>query len=224
MKKAKLRYLKIAVVLTAAICFLGCSLISNNKKDKAAIKWQKIRLIYYSDSVFPKINALVRNGDMITRLGTDITSEMLRQMNQVDKSFSHCGIASIENDTIFVYHAIGGEFNPDQKLKREPLFNFCHPSENKAVGVFNMALDSITIRKLISIVQTTYRNGIPFDLKFDYKTDDRLYCAEFVSKSYGKAIRDNNWFHFSVRNTFKYVAVDNLFLNKNMVEKAHLTY
>jgi hypothetical protein len=221
-----LLFMQTAAIITAAVCFMACG---NNdpvekKLNTPAIDYQAKRLALYNDSVFPKAKAIIRSGDMITRLGTDITSEMIRQLNQSDQSFSHCGIANIEHDTIFVYHAIGGEFNPDQKLKRESLYTFCHPSENKAIGVFHMEMDTTDNHSLINIIQSAYSKGILFDMKFDYTTDDRLYCAEFVSKSYSNAIKDSNWFNFSVRKTFKYVAVDNLFLNKLMIKRIHFTY
>ncbi len=44
---------------------------------------------------------MIRQGDMILRTGNDFTSESLRRLSLNDKTYSHCGIASIENDTPF---------------------------------------------------------------------------------------------------------------------------
>src|SRR4051812_41975620 len=93
--------------------------IPNEKANQPSTNYEAQRLSTYNNEVYPKAVSVIKSGDIITRLGSDITSEMIRQFNQKDKSFSHCGIASIEHDTVFIYHAIGGEFNPDQKLKRE---------------------------------------------------------------------------------------------------------
>lgn len=218
---------KIAVIfaIVAAICLYACepSARPDEKTIADAEKWQLHRLQVY-DSLFPTISLKVRGGDMVTRLGSDITSEMLRQMNQTDQSFSHCGIASIEHDTIFVYHAIGGEFNPDQKIKRETLYSFGHPSENKSLGFFKAQLDSAQVSKLIAIAQHHYQIGTPFDMKFDYNTDDRQYCAEFVAKAYSHAKCDSSWFQFSTKGNFRYVAVDNLTHAKMMSEIARYSY
>src|SRR5436189_2330486 len=62
------------------------------------------------------IKTSIQNGDLVTRTGNDFTSQSLRSLNQRDKTYSHCGIASIEHDSVFVYHALGGDFNPDQKI------------------------------------------------------------------------------------------------------------
>ena len=223
--KSDLSFYTTATVIAVAVCLIACTNqpLKNSPAETAA-GWESKRLSRYNTVVFAKAAAVIKTGDMITRLGTDITSEMICQLNQTDKSFSHCGIASLEHDTLFVYHAIGGEFNPDQKLKREELYTFCHPSESKSVGIFEIAMDSITIKKLITDIQEIYQKGTLFDMDFDYKTDDRLYCAEFVSKSYSKAISDSSWFTFTTKGHFKYVAVDNLFLNKSMREKMRCEY
>ncbi len=215
-----------AAVFAAALCFSACNHpAEKNKEDKTvAAQWQQHRLQLYNDTIFPKAIAVVHSGDMVTRLGTDITSEMLRQMNQADQSFSHCGIASIENDTVFIYHAIGGEFNPDQKIKRETLYSFGHPHDNKSIGIFRPATDSSKIKTLLSIAQGAFQNGMPFDMDFDYATDDRQYCAEFVAKSYSRAIADSSWFSFSTKGKFQYLAVDNLFQTTLMKEVLRFSY
>ncbi|MEJ7673805.1 MAG: hypothetical protein WKF59_14190 [Chitinophagaceae bacterium] len=102
---------------------------------------------------------IIHQGDMILRTGNDFTSESLKQLSFTDKTYSHCGIASIENDTIFVYHALGGEWNPDEKLRRDPLKLFCNPEENRGFGVFSFKCNSIQINKLDSIVKEWYKEG-----------------------------------------------------------------
>ena len=47
---------------------------------------------------FIQINAMektIHSGDLVTRSGNDFTSKSLRLLNQHDKTYSHCGIASI---------------------------------------------------------------------------------------------------------------------------------
>lgn len=218
-------FLQTSAVFAAVVCFTACTFTSGNpNKEEETNAWQQKRLRIYNDSLFPKLGSIIRNGDLVTRLGTDITSEMLRKMNKEDQSFSHCGIASIENDSIFIYHAIGGEFNPDQKLKRDLLYAFGHPFDTKSIGVFNMNMNDKVLKKLISQVHIIYNRGIPFDMEFDYSTDDRLYCAEFVSKCFSYALNDSSWFHFTHHNHFKYVAIDNLLSGNKMVAKIHLNY
>jgi len=125
----------------------------------------------------------LKNGDIIFRNGNDDVSEVARQMNRKDSSWSHCGILFIENDSVVVYHALGGEYNPDMKLMREPLQLFCNPRENLAFGVYRFPLDSGQLYLLTQQVKKHYRNGLKFDLFFNFDTDEFMYCTEFVFKS-----------------------------------------
>lgn len=183
--------------------------ISPNNQESVN-NYQTQRLIHYNNAVYPALKKSLQTGDLLLRLGSDITSEMLRQLNLKDKRYSHCGIVSIEGDTAFVYHAIGGEFNPDQKIKREPLYSFCHPAENEAAAVLRPKTSSRLQQQIALQAKHFWQQGIPFDMSFDYNTDGRLYCAEMVSKAVSRAIADSSWFSFTHLNGRTYVAVDNL--------------
>jgi|SRR6218665_209885 len=154
---------------------------------------------------------LIRTGDMITRTGNDFTSLCLRQFCQTDKTYSHCGIASIEHDTVFVYHALGGEFNPDQALLREPLVMFVTPEANNGFGVFRFNADTAQTRRLIAEVHKAYADRISFDMKFDLATDDRMYCSEFTAKMFRRSFSNDTMFTTVKTPAMEYLAPDNLF-------------
>ena len=166
----------------------------------------------------------IRQGDLILRTGIDFTSESLRLFSATDKTFSHCGIASIEHDTIFVYHSLGGEWNPDEKLRRDRLELFCDPGENRGFGIFTFNFQPKQLKALDSIVRSWYAEGVTFDMDFDLNTDDRLYCAEFVGKALQRASGGAIKFSTTRINNFEFIAVDNLFLHKNCVEKERTKY
>src|SRR5690606_16994933 len=107
--------------------------------------------------------------------GNDFTSDVMRKLSLVDKTYSHCGIASLENDTLFVYHAMGGEWNPDKKIRRDPFILFCNPHENRGFGIFRYKLPDSLLDQFLSNVSSYYQKGILFDLKFDLTTDDKMY-------------------------------------------------
>jgi len=90
----------------------------------------------YAANCIEEAKKIICTGDVITRCGTDFTSLSIKAFSQTDPSYSHCGIASVEHDTVFVYHAIGGELNPDEALQKERLEDFCSPLSNEAFGVF----------------------------------------------------------------------------------------
>jgi hypothetical protein len=156
---------------------------------------------------------LAHNGDLVFRNGTDDVSAAARSMNEKDTSYSHCGLIMIENDSVYVYHAIGGHYNPDQTLKREPLDSFCNPADNDRFGIFRYEMDSLETGKLERIVHGYYAAGLRFDLFFNFFSDDEMYCSEFVYKSLNKAL--NGRLRFLIRrDKWPYgVSLDDLFLH-----------
>lgn len=164
------------------------------------------------DSIF-YYKKLVKQGDLILRTGRDFTSETFRQLSAHDKTYSHCGIASIEHDSVFVYHAIGGEWNPDQKLRRDPFEFFCNPYENRGFGIFRYKLSAQQNNNLSNEVKNLYRQGVMFDMQFDLATDNRMYCSEFVYKAITRATHDAVAIPVSVAYNKKFITTDDLFLN-----------
>ncbi len=182
------------------------------------------RMADFEKRILPEAIACIQSGDLVTRYGNDLTSFLLVNMNPVDKSFSHCGVASIEKDTVFIYHAIGGEFNPDQKLKRETLFSFAHPADNKALGIFKPELQAGALPLLLQHVKKEFAAGLRFDMDFDLQTDDRQYCSEFAAKSYGLVWEGLSWVKITEQAGRRFIPVDALFLNEKMKEKKRWSY
>lgn len=173
-----------------------------------------------------ELKPVIQPGDMIFRSGMDEVSHAARSFNRKDTSYSHCGLLFIENDTIFVYHALGGIYNPSQKLMRQPLDSFCNPAENNAVAVYRYPLTSPQINKLEETVQRYFNAGVKFDLYFNYQSDDRLYCAEFVFKSLNRAV-DSTLTSYIRTDTIPYgVTTDDLFLHprSRLIRKENFIY
>jgi hypothetical protein len=130
---------------------------------------------------------LIKNGDIIFRNGNDEVSAAARSMNRKDTSYSHAGILFIEHDSVLVYHSIGGIYNPGNRLRRDPIDSFCNPVENSAFGIYRFNLRAEEYSRLREIVSNYYKQGLKFDMFFNYLSDDEMYCSEFVFKSLNKA-------------------------------------
>lgn len=167
---------------------------------------------------------IVADGDVITRTGIDFTSQALKQFCKQDDTYSHCGIILKENDSFFVYHAIGGELNPKQTLQREWLPWFCDGASNEGIGIFRFNMDSITLEKEKKFIAEKFATGILFDMNFDLKSDDKMYCSEFVAKTLMHAFQNNQLFDTTHIQGLDYFAVDNIFLNKNCREIHRFKY
>ena len=171
-----------------------------------------------------QLKKLILPGDIITRTGNDFTSQSLKTLNRKDKTFSHCGIASLENDSLFVYHALGGEWNPDQKIKRELFDLFCSPLNNNMVGVYRFKLLQLQKNRLLQQAKLFYKSNILFDLDFDLKTDDKMYCTEFVYKSILKATDSLLTINHSFIKEFEFIGVDDIIHNSLCSKIAVLNY
>jgi hypothetical protein len=213
--------------LVAIFGFTACR--QSSGEQERIIKEKNSRLLLarihlFKTSVLPDVLKTAKNGDIVTRMGTDLTSLMLSRLNPTDTSFSHCGIISMENDTAFVYHAIGGEFNPDQKMRRDPLAEFAHPADSKRLGIFGAAINEDEQKALCSYVKELYKKGLPFDMEFNLATDEKQYCSEMVAKSIGKIIGKKDWVSTLQTESICFIPVENIYLNPLVTEKKRFVY
>ncbi len=170
-------------------------------------------MIDHALAAIPKLEKLVKTGDLVTRTGNDFTSQSLRTLNQRDKTWSHCGIALIENNRVFVLHALGGEFNPDQKIRKDPFIIFAEPYSNKGIGIFRYDIGTAGIDRIVAKAKKFYNDGIMFDMDFNLSTDERLYCTEFAWKSLQTPGSEINGINESAIKDFEFIGVDDLILH-----------
>jgi hypothetical protein len=175
---------------------------------RASVRWNKV----HADSA---IN-LVRNGDLVLRSGSDEISAVFKKANTKDKSYSHAGIVFIENGYPFVYNCTGTAADPKALLKRDSLQAFVSPAENMAFAVYRYKLSSDQADKLHAIAIQYFKERRQFDPYFDLATDSSLYCTEFIYKAMIAATGDKQYFPVTHTPYFNYVAVDNLFLRRDI--------
>ncbi|MFZ4769297.1 MAG: hypothetical protein ACOYLO_03895 [Ferruginibacter sp.] len=171
-----------------------------------------------------EIKHIIHSGDFVTRTGNDFTSQSLRTLNRRNETYSHCGIASIENDSLFIYHAMGGEWNPDEKLRRDPFESFAEPYSNKGIGIFNFLVTDSLKNNLLNVTRQFYQDGLMFDMDFDLQTDDRMYCAEFIYKTFLKASNNQLAFNKSRIGDFVFIGVDDIFLHPLCRTRIEIVY
>ncbi len=146
-------------------------------------------------------------------MGLGADSYLLSQMNRKNKAYSHCGIVMIENGYPFVYHSIGGEDNPDERLRRDSASFFFSPKHNTSIAIMHYDYSDDRIAALRQIVSRYYKEKPKFDMKFDLKTDDRIYCAEFIYKAVNKAMNDTSYIKTTSFLGYTFVGIDDLFIN-----------
>lgn len=187
----------------------SCSAVTEKKSQlpKVKITEAEKRKIASAISTIQKLKPTVLTGDLIMRTGNDFTSDVMRKLSLKDKTYSHSGIASLENDTLFVYHSMGGEWNPDKKIRRDPFELFCNPKENRGFGIYRYQLDEDQLKRFIQNAIGFYEQGVTFDMKFDLATDDQMYCTEYVFKAINQLIPINT----TTINGITFISPDNLY-------------
>lgn len=202
MKRTSIIVLSLFFVLTACSIQDKKQPIANSREDTVS---NTARIV--------NMKKLVQSGDLIFRNGNDEVSRAARSFNRKDTSYSHCGIIFIEHDSVFVYHALGGTYNPSQKLMRQPIEAFADPTENNSIGIYRYGLSSGELAKLTNVVHNYHRAGLKFDIFFNFQSDNAMYCSEFVFKSLNIAAA-GKYTSFIRTDTMPYgVTTDDLYLN-----------
>ena len=131
--------------------------------------------------------SLLKEGDLVLRLNTDPASQYIKNFSRTDKSYSHAGIVIVENGYPYVYHIVNGTENPGEKLRKDSLKQFCNPRRNLGFGIYRYNLSSSETGSLHKLLQQWYAKGIGFDSVFNFRSNDKMYCSEMVSKALTKA-------------------------------------
>jgi hypothetical protein len=168
---------------------------------------------WYNKHLIDSAVSLLKSGHIVLRAGLGADSYLLAQMNRKDKTYSHCGIVMIEHGYPFVYHSIGGEDNPDERLRRDSASFFFSPLHNEGLAVVCYDYGADKVNELRQVVDQYYQARPKFDMKFDLKTDDKLYCAEFVYKAINKAMHDPTYITTTSVLGCTFVGIDDLVVN-----------
>jgi Permuted papain-like amidase enzyme, YaeF/YiiX, C92 family len=173
------------IILFISYCFHSC--VSNSANQHPTPVATKNYIDPYT--MIRDGQALLKEGDLVVRLNQDPFSQFIKQVNRVDKSYSHAGIVLLENGYPYVYHIVNGDENPDEKLRKDSLSRYCHPRKNIAYGIFRYEMEAGEITSLKSLIHEWYAKGVRFDLNFDLKTDNQMYCSEMIRKVLAGATR-----------------------------------
>lgn len=181
---------------------------------------KQIRATHLVDSARHFLHA----GAIVLRRGNDAISSLFAELNKTDKSYSHCGIAFQEEGRWYVYHSIGGEDNPDARLRRDAFSTFVRRNHNYGFAIAQLRLKPAQTASLQELVKSWYHEGKPFDMQFDLKSDDRLYCAEMLYKAFNQVIDGPGCFPVTEHRGFRYVSTDNIYRNKAVEMLCRINY
>jgi len=123
---------------------------------------------------YDRLFEIVKDGDVICRLGEMIWSQFFKDISLTDKRFSHTGIIRVKDGKITVIHAEGTTEPGKDYVKEEPLSDFLKIA--RAIGIYRI---KNTDASQISNIAYEYI-GVPFDWQFDMHNNSELYCTELL--------------------------------------------
>ena len=187
-----------------------------------------------------KASLLLKEGDLVTRSDDDFESLALQNFSQKDRTYSHSGIAFKEDSIFMIYHCMAGIENPNGACRKEPFDSFVNPSKKTGFGIFQYQLSIAEKERLHLVLQQNYQSKKPFDISFNLKTDDSLYCSEMISKGLQHATKGRvkiptSFLHnftpkimgYQTRRffkTFEYIGIDDLYMNRFCKEIIRVKY
>ena len=161
-------------------------------------------------SRYPNIK-LLKSGDIILRRGYGIDSIVAANFSNKEKRYSHAGIIYKDKNNIYVIHSEDNKRKGFNGVVQEKLQNYLKGIKIWAVYRYN----DINSTKLISYILKEEQSNILFDMDFDLKTNKKMYCSEFIYKSFNKVSQKKLIIASKLFLSKRYVVITDLYLNKN---------
>jgi Permuted papain-like amidase enzyme, YaeF/YiiX, C92 family len=187
------------------------------------------------------VKPLLQSGMLIMRSDDDYESLTLQNFSNTEKVFSHAGLLFKEDSGFVVYHSMTGVENPKGTIRRDSYDVFVNPKQKTGFGIFKYKISDKEVAKLHQIIKKGYDDKVPFDMFFNLKTDDSLYCSEMIYKGLKKATNNRviipNSFMINFKpkimgykynsaflKRFEYIALDNLYINQFCTEVKRVAF
>jgi hypothetical protein len=134
------------------------------------------------------LKARSQAGDLVVRLTDDVVSDVIKNMNETDKAFSHAGIVVWQNNRKMVCNITPDESEKGaDTIRYEPLDSFVNPKYNLAAGLFRYRFTDTERQVFLAALDSFKRLQPHFDEQYNYATDNKLYCSEMIAKALTKA-------------------------------------
>jgi len=200
----------IATFIMIFVCF---GLVFEHKKTMPATK---------RVNAFQKPTIPIKTGDVVFRSGKGFISDMFRKTSKNQQRFSHAGIAVVEHGNIFVYHMLGTPEKSQNALRKDKLADFCNSNENIEYAVYRFQELNGKETRVNDYIKPLEIKKLIFDEHFDFKSDDAMYCTEFIYKILLASCDFK--LSVSVLNGNEYVPLDNLYINNHSLKITEVSY
>jgi len=165
------KYIYTATVLILGIAFL----VWNPIKSKTQVVSEPIK--------FPQFE----HGDIVLKRGKGIVSKKMISALGEEVPYSHLGIYYQKADTAFLIHSLSGGDNQQDGVQAISINDFVGSAKPDAV-LFVRRKASVEMRnKFAEEAFNLAEKKVGFDLDFDMRDSNRIYCTELAYWSFKKA-------------------------------------
>ena len=251
-------FLKI-LFIQVSLCGIICSCTSTSGKNEQGKQAAVQAEAGFADSVMVResgltvaqmdasrkevqnVKPLLSDAMLVMRSDNDYESLTLQNFSKRERVYSHAGILFREGEEFMVYHSMTGLENPSGTIRRDPFDSFVNPSQKTGFGLFQYRLHAGESRQLHALLKKGFEEKTPFDIFFNLRSDDSLYCSEMIYKNLIKATAGRvvlpfsyildfhpkimGYKHNNVRfKRFEYIGLDDLYLNPFCREVKRVAY
>ncbi len=164
-------------------------------RDKGPVRTPAHSVHDISRQLINKAERGLKEGDLVVRLSRDPVSQLIRQINTDDKSYSHAGLVVMRGGKPMILHSVSGTENPAGGLIAVPLPRFADPGEHYGFGVFRYDFSPEEMKRLADTLSAWEFKQIGFDSVFNLRSNNRMYCSELVMKAVQSATGNRLRFH-----------------------------
>jgi len=125
--------------------------------------------------------------------GNGKMSEYIVDFNKNEaKKYSHIVFFLNRNNESNAYHILP---SMNKGVLKESLYKLLS-NDMQISEIWKLEINEQKQCRLLSVLDSMLNQKISYDFKFDYQTDDKLYCSEFVSKVL--LVLDDKKFNFQI--------------------------
>lgn len=194
----KFRVAIVLGVIVLANAFLIYTVSGTNSDYKDEVKLPDLKL---------------STGDLVFRNGHGLISRMFQNCSLQEKKYGHTGIIIMKGEMPFVAHV--QQDRPGPSLIVEPLHRFWNKDICFEGAVYRLDFDVLQKESISKVIQNNLTKDLMFDAKFDMDEHQQVYCSEWIRDMVVESTGDSSYFPLSMAGNFRYIAPDNLYLNKH---------
>lgn len=169
--------LKKLIFYTFCIIFLQCC--KDRQENSFVQKQAEPEIESNRDSLSNAETQLLRNGDIIMRQGRGAISMSISTQLNEKCMLSHCGIVSIDGDSINIIHTLSQTVSNEDGMQKATLNEFTDDTyENSLVVV---RLKNTDNSKIANRAKYYLAKKIPFDHDFNVADTTQFFCNELIS-------------------------------------------